>query len=174
MRGMRAALLLLVLASCSESKKWIDVRATKLHVGSLEADIPPGWRDINELADKSKLPKLLPGSRSLLPESLAERGEITVFPIQAEIKGDDCVNLGNLIQAQGEGRVVISRAQGAMFANSPGCMMDMSVDGHSGDLRVVTPAGGSTVGVRCMGRAKDLDYACDKILYGLHVTPAPK
>ena len=172
---MRALLPVLALVACAKrDKQWIDTHATQLHVGSLEADIPPGWRDINELADKSKLPKLLPGSRSLLPESLAERGEITVFPIQAEIKGDDCVNLGNLIQAQGEGRVVISRAQGATFANSPGCMMGMSVDGHTGDLRVITPAGGSTVGVRCMGRAKDLDYACDKILYGLHVTPAPK
>jgi hypothetical protein len=170
---MRALLLLVAVTACAKSdKQWIDTRATQLHVGSLEADIPPNWRDVNELADKSKLPKLLPGTRTLLPESLREMGEISVFPINAVIKADDCANLGAVIQAQGEGRVVITRAEGANFSGSPGCMMDMAVDGHGGKLRVITPAGGSTVGVRCIGHAKDLDYACDKVLYGLHVTPA--
>lgn len=165
------ALLLLALFACSEPKKWIDVRATQLHVGSIEVDIPAGWRDINELADKSKLPPLPAGTRTLLPESLREISEIMVFPIAAVIKGDDCANFATVIAEQSGQHLTTSYAQGASFAGSPGCMMNVSVDGQPGKLRILTPAGGSTVGVRCIGMSKDLEATCDKIVYNLHVTP---
>ncbi len=167
------ALLLLTLVACAKDKPWIETRATQLHVGSLEADIPAGWRDIHELADQSKLSAPIPrdGSRVLLPENLGEHAEILVFPLNATVKGDDCVKLGAVLEAQAPGTVTVTDAQSATFGGNPGCMMDTKVHNMSGVLRVVTPKGGSTVGIRCMGWAHDLEWACDKIVYGLHVTP---
>jgi hypothetical protein len=169
---MRTALLVLLLAGCPKDT-WIEIRATQIHVGTLEADIPPGWRDINELSNKSYAAKVPPGARLLIHEKLAEPGEIMVFPILMAISGDDCTSFATVLQAQAGGRTSITDAQGASFAGNPGCMMYMTVDASSGYLRIVTPKGGSTVGVRCMGDVIGLREACDKIVYGLHPTAKP-
>lgn len=157
-------------AACGHKKEWIEIHATQLHVGTLEADIPSGWRDINELVDKSNLPKVPAGTRVLLHEDLSDYGEIMVFEVLAPITGDGCEPLAKALEAQSAGRASIMNVESAMFAGNPGCMMDMHVDNLAGRLRVVTPRGGSTVGVRCLGRADDRDLACDKIVYGLHPT----
>jgi hypothetical protein len=163
-------LTVVTLVGCSESKRWIETRATQLHVGTLEVDIPAGWRDINELSDKSFAAKVPPGARLLIHENLAEPGEMLVFPILMAVSGDDCTNFAKFLEGQGGGRISISDAQGARFAGNPGCMMHITVETLSGYLRVVTPKGGATVGVRCVGNVIGLREACDKIVYGLHPT----
>lgn len=155
---------------CQDKKQWLDVRARQLHVGALEADIPAGWRDLNELADRSSIAKVPPGTRVLLHEDLRDYGEIMVFPILAPIAGDDCAKFATGLDSQSAGRASFTNVQGASFAGNPGCMMSVRVENLNGTLRVVTPKGGSTVGVRCLGGTRDLDYACEKIVYGLHPT----
>ncbi len=158
--------------SSKSENRFIATRATQVHVGNVEADIPAGWRDINELVKKLPM-ELPPGSRTIVAEAKDERAIVMLVPVPFPVQGQACEEIGKLWEAQGGVNTVIDKVQPATFSGQPGCLMNTRIGGKIGKISILTPTGGSTVAVICQGRGTAADYGCEKIVYGVRATKPP-
>jgi hypothetical protein len=171
--AMLAIGVALVIGLRSRESRWIDVRATKIHVGPWVADIPEGWRDIHELRHPiagGGVP--IPGSRTLLRfehDQLA--GQIDVFELPRITGEEGCKTLADAIASQGSAQgLVVDKVEPATFAGDPGCIIDLQI-GYARGMLLIRSHALRAVAVRCVGVEAGLNpgYGCERVIYGLKI-----
>ena len=172
-RSSWLALGLLLALGCRKNR-WLETHATELNVNGFVAPIPDGWRDLHELVVQPGV-SLPQGSRTLLIERADAVGEIDVIPLALLAVGDSqCEHIGEAANLMGGSNgAKLEGAESATFDGDPGCLMKVTVQGLHGTLAIRSHAR-HTVIVRCLSgpgaQSGEVDYACDKVLYGLHLS----
>lgn len=163
----------LVIGLRPRESRWIDVRATQIHVGPWVADIPDGWRDIHELRQPitgGGVP--IPGSRTLLRFEHDElAGQIDVFELPRITGEEGCKTFADAIASQGSSQgLVVGKAGPATFAGDPGCIIDLQI-GYASGMLLIRSHALRAVAVRCVGAEASLNpgYGCERMIYGLKI-----
>lgn len=172
---LRILILAAVLTAvgCKSTKKWIDTRATQIHVAGLEANIPAGWRDFNELVEKPGI-KLPEGARMLLLDSATTSATVVVGPEARPVSPDQCDETAVAMRPQLPADASITDVKRALFRGvNPGCLMYLHSGPMAGNVAIMTAANGRTVTIACLsnGSYSEVENACYEVIYGLHPVP---